>query len=194
MHSLRRFVFRSCVFIVLVAAHLAGGGAPAVRAQNEVMQAPTIAVIDMQRIMQESKAVQSIQQQINQQRSQYQSELSEKEKELREADEALARQRTILSSEAFKKKRQELEQRIGQLQRDIRTRKKELDQNYGEAMEKVQNRLIQIVQEIASDRNVDLVLNKATLVLVRPQMEITDIALKRLNRQLSSVNVPNPQN
>jgi len=194
MHSLRRFVFRSCVFVVLVAAQLAAGGVPPVRAQNEVMQAPTIAVIDMQRIMQESKAVQSIQQQINQQRSQYQSELSEKEKELREADEALARQRTILSSEAFKKKRQELEQRIGQLQRDIRTRKKELDQNYGEAMEKVQNRLIQIVQEIASDRNVDLVLNKATLVLVRPQMEITDIALKRLNRQLSSVNVPNPQN
>lgn len=194
MHSLRRFVFRSCVVVTVVAAQLAAGGAPAARAQNEVMQAPTIAVIDMQRIMQESKAVQSIQQQINQQRSQYQSELSNKEKELREADEALARQRTILSSEAFKKKRQELEQRIGELQRDIRTRKKELDQNYGEAMEKVQNRLIQIVQEIASDRNVDLVLNKATLVLVRPQMEITDIALKRLNRQLSSVNVPNPQN
>lgn len=194
MHSLQHFVFRSCIFVVLVAAQLAAGGVPPVRAQNEVMQAPTIAVIDMQRIMQESKAVQSIQQQINQQRSQYQEELSQKEKELRKADQALARQRTILSTEAFNKKRQQLQQRIGQLQRNIRTRKKALDRNYSEAMEKVQNRLIQIVQEIASDRKVDLVLNKATLVLVRPQMEITDIALRRLNGQLPSVNVSKSRN
>lgn len=183
-------VLRLVAFLIL-AVHL--GPAPA-QAQNEVMQSPTIAVIDMQKIMRESKAVQSIQRQINQQRSQYQQELSQKEKSLREADQALARQRTILSSEAFKKKRQELQSQVGQLQRDIQERKKSLDQAYNRAMRQVQEKLVEIVQKIASNRNVDLVLSKATLVLVRPEMEITALALERLNNQLASVDVPSPQN
>lgn len=158
-------------------------------AEGDTMQPPRLAVIDMQKIIRESKAVQSIQRQIEEQRSQYQEKLSEKEKELRAADENLTRQRTVLSSEAFKKKRRELEERVNRLQRGIQESKRKLDKNYSQAIAQVQQKLVEIVRDIANDRDLDMVLGKATVVIVRPELDITEQALKRLNSELKSVDV-----
>ncbi len=163
-------------------------------AQTAEMQSPSIAVIDMQRIMRESTAVRSIQQQIDQQRSLYQEELSRKENELREADEELARQRNILSSEAFQQKRQELEQEVGILQREIQGQRESLDEDYSRAMREVEKVLIEIINDISEARDLDVVLNKATIVLARTELEITDPALERLNAELESVDVQATQN
>lgn len=73
-------------------------------------------------------------------------------------------------------------------------RKQQLDENYGQAMQVVQENLVEIVGDIAESRDVDVVLNKATVVLVRSELEITDLALERLNDQLTSVDVPQLQN
>ncbi|WP_147274869.1 OmpH family outer membrane protein [Ferruginivarius sediminum] len=175
--------------MAVVAAH----SVPA-NAQTDKMESPTIAVIDMQKIMRESTAVRSIQQQIEKQRSDYQEELSKKEQELRAADEELARQRTILSSDAFKKKRQQLEQRVGKLQRNIQTRKQNLDQTYGRAIRQVQQELAKIVSEVMKNRGIDLVLTKTSVFLVHKDMEITDVALTRLNDRLTSIDVSSLQN
>lgn len=163
-------------------------------AQTSEMRSPTIAVIDMQRIMQESTAVRSIQQQIDQKRSQYQEELSRKEQELREADEELDRQRTILSSEAFQQKRQELEQQVGVIQREVQSQRQRLDQEYTRAMREVEKVLIDIINDISESRDLDVVLNKATIVLARTELEITGPALERLNAELESVDVQALQN
>lgn len=169
-----------------VAGHSAGAQTPG--------DSPVIAVIDMQRVMRESKAVQSIQQQIGQQRDAYQEELSKKEQELRQADEELSRQRTILSSDAFTKKRRQLEQQVGELQREIQNRKKLLDRNYSQAMQTVQQKLVEIVQNMATTRDIDMVVNKASVIIVRSELEITGTVIERLNNQLTAVDVPTLQN
>lgn len=170
---------------------LAPAGTPT--AQTETMSQATIAVIDMQEIRQKSKAVKSIEQQIQQRKQAYQQKLSEKEKQLREEDQSLAKQRSLLSEDAFKKKRQKLKQKLGAFQRQIKTRRKALDRSYSRAMRRVQKKLGQIIEQIAKDRNLDLVINKGAVVIVRPEMEITDVALERLNAQLASVDVPKIQ-
>lgn len=151
---------------------------------------PRIAVIDMQKIMRESDAVQSIQRQIEQQRSEYQEQLRQKEQQLRTTDEELTRQRSVLSSDAFQKKRRELEEQVGTLQREIQSSKRRIDQNYSEAMRSVQQKLVEIVGDIASKRNFDMVIGKTTIVLVKPELDITDVALQRLNATVTSVDVP----
>ncbi|MDH3917889.1 MAG: OmpH family outer membrane protein, partial [Rhodospirillales bacterium] len=75
-----------------------------------------IAVIDTQGIYRESEAVMGLQKRIDAQRSTYQEELRKKEESLRTADQELARQRTILSAEAFAQKRRELEEQVATLQ------------------------------------------------------------------------------
>lgn len=193
MSVIRRRSCTAAVLFLIAGLVIAGASAPA-RAQREAMQAPTIAVIDMRAIMNNSKAVQDIQSQINQQRSTFQEDLSEQETQLREQDKSLAKQRTILPKEEFEKKRDALRQRLGSLQRNIQSKKKQLDEQYSGAMQQVQKKLVQIIREIASEQNVDIVMNKASLVLVRPELEITKTALKRLNAELPSMNVSGLQN
>ena len=161
------------------------GSAPA-----QVEQGIRIAVIDMQKIMSDSKAVQSIQRQIDRQREQYQSNLQRREQELREANEALARERSVLSQDAFRQKRRRLEEQVTELQREIQRSKRQLDRNYSQAMRQVQDKLVQIVRDLATQQDIDMVLGKATVVIVRPRLDLTDRALKRLNAELSSVDVP----
>jgi Skp family chaperone for outer membrane proteins len=57
-------------------------------------------------------------------------------------------------------------------------------------MRQVQEQLVGIVRELASRQDIDMVLGKATVVIVRPHLDLTDRALKRLNSELSSVDVP----
>ena len=187
---------------LLIALAMIRPGAPAVaqsgsdaagaqgQAATQAQQGIRIAVIDMQKIMSESKAVQSIQKQIDGQREQYQSDLQRRERELREANEALARERSVLSQDAFRQKRRRLEEQVTELQREIQRSKRQLDRNYSQAMRQVQNQLVQIVRDLATKQDIDMVLGKATVVIVRPRLDLTDRALKRLNAELSSVDVP----
>jgi Skp family chaperone for outer membrane proteins len=168
---------------------LAGAQPTAAQSAGTDDDAPRIAVIDMQKIMRESQAVQSIQRQIERQRTQYQRQLSQKEQELREQDQQLTRQRNVLSSEALQKQHRDLEEQVGTLQREVQRSKRQLDRNYGEAMRKVQNTVVGIVRDIATERGIDLVLGKTNVVIVRPQLEITGTVLERLNAKLTDVEV-----
>lgn len=175
---------------VLLAALLAAVPAPAHAQRSKPAQDATqIAVIDMQRIMRQSEAVQSIQRQIEQQRAQYQQQLSRQEQQLRQQDQQLTRQRSVLSEEAFQKQRRDLEAEVGSLQREVQRSKRQLDQNYADAMGRVQSAVVGIVRDIATQRGIDLVLGKTNVVIVRPQLEITETVLERLNAQLTDIEV-----
>jgi len=158
-------------------------------AQTDTMTSPTIAVLDTQKVMEKSKAVQSIQEQIGQRRSEYQNQLSQKEQQLREENKKLEQQRSVLSAEAYQKKKKQLEKRIQNIQGDVQSQKKGLQKVYNRAMNEVKKELVEIVGNIAEERGIDLVVNKSAILLVRRQMEITGDALDALNSKLKTVNV-----
>ncbi len=151
---------------------------------------PIVAVVDIQRLLRDSKAAKDIRAQLEKRRSAYQEEISEQEKELRAADDELARQRAILSTDAFQQKRTELQQRIAEVQRNVETRRQQLDKAFGEAMREIQVALVQIVEEMATQGGIDIVFAKSQVVLVRNQLDITDETLNRLDARLPSVKLP----
>ncbi len=146
-----------------------------------------IVVIDTQRIYREAVAVRQLQKKVDDQRSSYQQELRQKEEALRGADQELARQQTVLSPEAFAEKRRELEQQAAKLQGEVQSRRKDLEKEFALGMKQVQATLVNISREIAEERKSDLVIEKSAVVLVRPELEITQEALKRLNQRLPEV-------
>ncbi|WP_282608215.1 OmpH family outer membrane protein [Pelagibius sp. Alg239-R121] len=169
--------------------------APALaQAQTEAANPAVIGILDTQKVLRESVAMRSLSKEMEARRSTFQEELRQREDELRSADQELARQRSILSAEAFAEKRSELEQQVASLQRQVQARRKELDRVYGQAVKQVQGALVTIAQQIATERKLDLVLPKTAVVLVRNDMEITDEVVKRLNETLTEVTVPSPQN
>lgn len=148
---------------------------------------PVFAIIDIQRVLRESTAVKSLSRDIEERKGRYQGELRKKEETLRKADRELTRQRSILSAEAYAQKRGELERKVATHQRAARKRKRGLDQLFARGMSKVRSELAKIAKEIAEERGLDLILSKATVVIVKPEFEITKEAVNRLNTRLPEV-------
>lgn len=158
------------------------------RAQGS--SAPTMAIIDVQEVFRESAAVKDLYQKLEVQRAKYRDELRSEEEALRAADQELARQRTVLSADAFAKKRGELERKVATLQREAQQRKRKLDQLLNEGMDQVRRELNKIATEIAEERDLDMILTKATVVVVKSKFELTGEALERLNKRLPATSVP----
>lgn len=155
---------------------------------------PVLAIIDVQKVRRDSTAVKALSRSIAEQKAQHQDELREQEQVLREADKELLRQRSILSPEAYAKKRGELERRVGSMQREARNRKRGLDKVFAQGMAKVQAELATVAKEIAEERGLDLILSKAIVVLVRPKFELTQEAVRRLNARLPVLPATPPEN
>ncbi len=180
------------VTVALLAAYFWAAGHSAANAQEPV--SPIFAIIDVQRILRESTAVKSLSRGLEERRGKYQTELRKEEETLRKADQELARQRSILSAEIYAQKRSELEQKVASLQRQAQKRKKGLDRLFANGMSKVQNELAKVAKEIGEERGLDLILSKATVVIVKPKFEITEEVVKRLNARLPDVPLAQEQN
>lgn len=158
------------------------------------LKAPVIAVVDMQQILQESAAAKDIQRQLDAQRDTYQGEISAQEEKLRAAEQELARQRSILSQEAFLQRRREFEQQVAEVQRNVQARKRLLDQAFADSMKQVRDNLLQIVADVAAENGATLVLAKQQVVIVEKSLDMTEAVMKRLNEKLPNVAVSIPKN
>jgi len=154
----------------------------------------SIVICDVLLVLREARASQSIREQIDKQRASYQAEIAKQENELRAADQQLASQRAILAPEAFAQRRRDLEKRVGDAQQAVQGRRRSLDQAFTESMQRVEGNMIEVISEIARDKNYQVVLPKSQVVLVQTQLDITQEVLQRLNRKLTSVPVTIPKN
>ena len=161
-----------------------------VAAQNTPLPPATAAVIDYQRVMREARAAQSIRNQVEARRARYQEEIAAEEQRLLEADRELARQRGILSAEAFAERRKSFEEEVAQVQRFVQERRQQLDDVSAMALGEVREAVIQVVGELADQRGFNLVLPSAGVLLFSPQIEITDEVLDKLDADLPDVRVP----
>lgn len=162
--------------------------APAGKAQD----AQTIAIIDVQLILREAKAVQALQGFVQGQRELVQASITQRESDLRAADQELAREKKSLSAEVYEERRKALADELAKLQADVQDARRQLDQITNQGMAEIQAALIPIVQQVATERDVDIVLSKALVVIVRSELEITQEVLRRLDETLPSVSVGTP--
>lgn len=158
------------------------------------LKPPLIAVIDVQRVMRDSTAVQSLRERIESLRSAYQDELREEEEGLRVANQELVRQRTVLSAEIFAEKRGELEQRVAALQRDAQEKKRSVDRLFTGGLAQIQKSITQVSSDIAAARGFDMVLNGSAAILFKPEYDITAEVIEQLNKTLVQVDLPAPGN
>lgn len=164
---------------------------PQVEAAEPLPQS-RIAFIDVQGVLRASEAARTVRDQIEAQRARYQEEISKQERELRTLEQDLVQQRSVLSPEAFQQRRQQFEQRVAEIQRAVQARKRQLDEGYAQSMEQVRVALVEIVADIAKERQATAVLSKSAIVLAEKNIDISEDALNRLNQRLTSVTVKLP--
>jgi outer membrane protein len=189
----RRAVATTAAVLVTLAACLAAAAPSAVAAAAAAADRlpPAVgAVIDYQRVLREAKAAKSIREQIEARRKLYQDQIAKEEQKLNDADKELAKQRAVLSAEAFNGKRQEFQKKVGTVQRMVQERRRTLDQVSSSALNQVRNAMIQIVSDLSEERGFNLVLPSSAVLLFSPQIDLTEEVIKRLDGKLPSVKVP----
>jgi outer membrane protein len=151
-----------------------------------------VAVIDINSIIRDGFAFNAIREQIGKYRQVFQAEIQKEEEALRNANQELARQRTLLTVEAFAEKRRNFEKRVAGVQRLVQQRKKNLDRAQGEAMGKIQNSLNKIVTAFSTEQGISLILRKDQTILAGKALQITKVVLDRLNAAMPTIKVAAP--
>lgn len=189
----------SALAVAVCALFPAAFAAPALAADpapapvEEKLAPPVVAVVDIQKIMQDSSAAKGIQTAIEAQRDQYQKEITGLEDKLRSAEQELRKQQTVLSADALGKKRKEFETQVADVQRTVQNRKRALDAALGDAMGAVQKVMLEIIADVVREKGANVVLARHQFVIVDTKLDITDTVMERLNVKLPKVAVTVPK-
>jgi Skp family chaperone for outer membrane proteins len=151
-----------------------------------------IGVIDIEQIRREATAVKDARQQITNYHGTVQSEIQKEENELREANQELARQRTVLAPEAFSEERRKFEARLVEVQRKVQGRRQELDDIQNDVMRRMNEAMAEVVVEIAQEQGYSLILRLDQAVFAAEPYLITKVVLERLNKKLPSIKIAEP--
>lgn len=158
--------------------------APAAPPQNL-----NVMVVDVQALLQNSKAAKMVRSQIEQKRSEYTKEIAHQEEVLRNERDALQRQQSSLSAEALNQKGRDFQQKVNELDRNVQGKRQALEKSNGEALSKIQEAMLKIIADIAKERKANIVFQRSDLVLFDQSFDVTDEVLQKLDEQMPTLTV-----
>ena len=152
-----------------------------------------MAVINIDAIRVNAKVAKDIRTQMSKYRKAFREDVEKEEQQIRTANDELAKQRPILSPAAFTEERKKFELRLIQVQRRVQERKQALDKSRSEAFKKVQDILNEIVNKVAKENNLTLIIRREAVVFWAPALDITKPVLEQIDKQLPSLKVAEPE-
>ena len=149
----------------------------------------TVMVVDVQALLQNSKAAKMVRSQIEQKRGEYTKEISHQEELLRAERDSLQRQQASLSPEALNQKGREFQQKVNELERNVQGKRQALEKSNGDALQKIQEEMLKIIADIAKQRKANLVFQRSDLVLFDQAFDVTDEVMQKLDEQMPTLTV-----
>ena len=149
-------------------------------------QSSRIGVVDTQRLLERAKLGQQVTDSLNEFMTDRQVLIDLEQKELRNLESELLRQGSVLSASAkkqreeqFRRKMMEYQQKVSNLNREVQEKQAELFSEFRESVE-------EIVQKVAQQEGLTLVLEKGPNTNTRyfdPTLDVTDKVLQALDRE-----------
>jgi outer membrane protein len=149
----------------------------------------TVMVVDVQALLQNSKAAKMVRSQIEQKRGEYTKEISHQEESLRAERDALQRQQASMSPESLNQKGRDFQQKVNDLERNVQGKRQALEKSNGDALQKIQEEMLKIIADIAKQRKANLVFQRTDLVLFDQAFDVTDEVLQKLDEQMPTLTV-----
>ena len=175
-------LLRSCLMALCLLGAVTAGQANAAAIEG-------VGVVNIQKIMRESKAASSVREQLKNKQKTFQSELDAKEKSLQQEDQELAKQRANLSQEAFNQKVESFRQKAMSARQEIQNKRAQLDKGFSGALSQIQETTLTIIKEVSTEKSLKLVLSSSQVLYSDDAMDITGEVLNRLNSKLPNVSV-----
>ena len=146
-----------------------------------------IGIVDVQRVLRDSKASKSIRPTIDNIRKEFQKQVSEQEQSLRQAEQELSRQRAILAPEAFAQKRRIFSEQARDAQKSVQKRRRDLDRAFNETKNEILKSLIVVAQKVATEKKLNILIEKRFVFISAKKLDVTDEIIKRLDKLLPTV-------
>ncbi len=159
---------------------------------SSTLSAEIIAIVDMSMITQKSKAMISLNQDLENKRAELSKEIRDKEQSLKKLDKELLDQKEILSKEAFEQKAKDFQNKILSEQNNIQEKTNALEKAYLESLEKVSDKINNIIKTKSESLKVDLVIPKLQVLFSSKKIrDISDDILSTLDKELPTIQMKN---
>ena len=149
----------------------------------------TVMVVDVQALLQNSKAAKMVRSQIEEKRTEYTKEISRDEEALRAERDALQRQQATLSPATLNKKGREFQEKVNALDRNVQSKRQALEKSNNDAFDQIQQEMLKIIEDIAKGRKANLVFQRSDLVVFDQKFDVTDEVMQKLDEQMPVLNV-----
>jgi outer membrane protein len=156
-------------------------GAPAAQAQQT--PAVTVAVIDVGRILEESKAGKALLAELKALQDQKYSEAQVQQNQMKDIQDQINKGKLSLSQEKLADLQNDLERRTIALKRLEDDSNRELNQLRQDRLEKIEARVMPIINQVGQEFGYTMIFNKfqSGLVYAKEDIDITDLILKRFD-------------
>ena len=146
-----------------------------------------VGVVDMKRILNQSKAYQSLVDQFEEKRRKQRNIITKQEDQIRDEESKLIKQKNVLSKEIYAEKVKALNLKIKQLKEKKLNEAKQFEALFEKSTNKIQGALVDVLSVIANNAQLNLVLAKSQVILVGKDIDLTEKAVVELNKVLPKV-------
>ena len=149
----------------------------------------SIAIIDMNAILNDSKVAINANEQIQDITNTVQENINDNEKLLIEEQKKLLEAQQALAPEAFEERVVEYEKKVQDFQIASQEKLIELDKLIAEARARILDETEPILEKIAEEKGITVILELNSVILNADNMNITKLVIKELNKNLSKIEI-----
>ncbi len=156
----------------------------------QAVSPPKVAVIDVGRILTDSKLGQGAVQKLRELQESKRGQDKAKQDAIKDLQNRLAEGRLSLSDERLAEMQKELEEKVIELQRFRDDADREMQKARDRAFEEIEKKVMPLINQIGNERGYTLIFNKfqSGLVFARDEVDITDVILERFDQQQGAGN------
>ena len=149
--------------------------------------AENIAIVDVNFLINNSKAGKFIQKNLNAENKKIVEDLKKKETNLINEEKKLITQKNVLSEEEFKKKIQEHREKISKHNLEKKNKLESLNQKKAKGVSNLLKNLNDILVLYSKDNNIELIVDKKYTILTKNEKDITKKVLLLLDEKINKV-------
>lgn len=150
-------------------------------------EAPSIAIVDVEKIMAEAKAAKDLRAQLDAKKESFQKEFAGKEKQLKETEDSLIKERETLAPEEFAKKRKAYEEKVMETRKLFDKSRNSLEKGLAGAMGEMNKNIVEATAAVAEEKGYDVVLRRENVLIAANALDITKDVLAKIDAKVSKV-------
>ena len=149
----------------------------------------SIGVIDLAKIIETSAAGKDLQAKFKTLKEAVQKEAVAFEKDLQSKEQTLIKDRKSLDEKAFNEKKSTFEKDLKKKKEDVMSKNVNLEKAKNEALKSIQTKVAQICADIASEKKIEIILDRSSVVIAQQSLDLTADVIKKLDDTLKTVDL-----